>query len=61
MAFAAIHPDETRASVLHFLQVALAFYKLYGIDGKAVLTDNGVSLWVERFQAIRVAMRVRLS
>ena len=43
LAFAAIYPDETRASVLHFLHAALAFYKLYGIDIKAVLTDNGVS------------------
>jgi len=43
MAFAAIYPDETRASVLHFLHLALAFYKRYGIDCKAVLTDNGVS------------------
>jgi transposase InsO family protein len=43
LAFAAIYPDETRASVLHFLHVALAFYKRYGIDFKAVLTDNGVS------------------
>ncbi|MEO6923951.1 MAG: IS481 family transposase, partial [Bryocella sp.] len=43
LAFAAIYPDETRASVLHFLHTALAFYKRYGIDFKAVLTDNGVS------------------
>ena len=43
IAFAAIYPDETRASVLHFLHVALDFYKSYGIDCKAVLTDNGVS------------------
>jgi transposase InsO family protein len=43
LAFAAMYPDETRASVLHFLHAALAFYKSYGIDFKAVLTDNGVS------------------
>lgn len=43
LAFAAIYPDETRASVLHFLHVALAFYRRYGIEFKAVLTDNGVS------------------
>jgi transposase InsO family protein len=43
LAFAAIYPDETRASVLHFLHAALAFYKRYGIHFKAVLTDNGVS------------------
>ncbi len=43
IAFAAIYPDETRASVLHFLHTALDFYKRYGIQCKAVLTDNGVS------------------
>ena len=43
LAFAAIYPDETRASVLHFLHAALAFYKRHGIAFKAVLTDNGVS------------------
>jgi transposase InsO family protein len=43
IAFAAIYPDETRASVLHFLHLALEFYKRYGIHCKAVLTDNGVS------------------
>jgi transposase InsO family protein len=43
MAFAAIYPDEKRASVLHFLHAALAFYKRHGIDFKAVITDNGVS------------------
>jgi transposase InsO family protein len=43
LAFAAIYPDETRASVLHFLHSAVAFYKRYGIHIKAVLTDNGVS------------------
>jgi transposase InsO family protein len=43
LAFAAIYPDEKRASVLHFLHSAVAFYKRYGIEIKAVLTDNGVS------------------
>jgi len=43
VAFAAIYPDETRASVLHFLHAALDFYKGYGINVQRVLTDNGVS------------------
>ncbi len=43
IAFSAIYPDETRASVLHFLQAALAFHARLGIRFKAVLTDNGVS------------------
>jgi transposase InsO family protein len=43
IAFSAIYPDETRASVLHFLQTALAYYERLGIRFKAVLTDNGVS------------------
>jgi transposase InsO family protein len=43
IAFSAIYPDETRASVLHFLDAALAYYARFGIQFKAVLTDNGTS------------------
>jgi transposase InsO family protein len=43
IAFSAIYPDETRASVLHFLQAALVYYARLGIRFRAVLTDNGVS------------------
>jgi len=43
IAFSAIYPDETRASVLDFLSKALAFYARLGIHFKAVLTDNGTS------------------
>ena len=43
IAFSAIYPDETRASVLDFLDQALAFYARLGIRFRAVLTDNGVS------------------
>jgi transposase InsO family protein len=43
IAFSAIYPDETRASVLHFLNAALAYYARLGIHFKAVLTDNGTS------------------
>ena len=43
IAFSAIYPDETRASVLDFLDAALAYYARLGIQFKAVLTDNGVS------------------
>ena len=43
IAFSAIYPDETRASVLHFLHAALAYYARLGIHFKAVLTDNGTS------------------
>ena len=41
IAFSAIYPDETAASVLAFLQAALAYYARLGIHFKAVLTDNG--------------------
>jgi len=41
IAFSAIYPDETRASVLAFLHAALAYYARLGIHFKAVLTDNG--------------------
>ena len=40
IAFSAIYPDETRASVLHFLRAALAYYERLGIRFKAVLTDG---------------------
>jgi len=43
IAFSAIYPDETRTSVLHFLDAALAYYARLGIHFRAVLTDNGVS------------------
>ena len=43
IAFSAIYPDETRASVLHFLDQALAYYARLGIRFRAVLTDNGTS------------------
>jgi len=43
IAFSALYPDETRASVLHFLDAALAYYARLGIRFRAVLTDNGVS------------------
>jgi len=43
IAFSAIYPDETRASVLDFLSKALAYYARLGIHFKALLTDNGTS------------------
>jgi transposase InsO family protein len=41
IAFSAIYPDETRASVLAFLAEALAYYARFGIRFRALLTDNG--------------------
>jgi transposase InsO family protein len=41
IAFSAIYPDETRASVLDFLRAALACYARLGIRFRAQLTDNG--------------------
>jgi transposase InsO family protein len=41
IAFSAIYPDEKQASVLHFLQAALAYYARLGIAFQAILTDNG--------------------
>jgi transposase InsO family protein len=43
IAFSAIYPDETRTSVLDFLDAARAYYARLGIHFQAVLTDNGVS------------------
>jgi transposase InsO family protein len=41
IAFSAIYPDETQASVVAFLRAALAYYARFGIRFKAILTDNG--------------------
>ena len=41
IAFSAIYPDETQASVVAFLHAALAYYARLGIRFKAILTDNG--------------------
>jgi transposase InsO family protein len=41
IAFSAIYPDQTRASVLDFLRAALAYYARLGIRFRALLTDNG--------------------
>jgi transposase InsO family protein len=41
IAFSAIYPDETQASVVAFLHAALAYYERFGIRFKAILTDNG--------------------
>ena len=43
IAFSAIYPDETRASVLQFLHQAIAYYARLGSHFKAVLTDKGTS------------------
>lgn len=39
IAFSVIYPDQTRSSVLHFLDTALAYYARLGIHFKAVLTE----------------------
>ncbi len=61
IAFSAIYPDETRASVLHFLDAALAYYARLGIRFRAVLTDNGVSYrsyaFAERCRALGLKHR----
>jgi transposase InsO family protein len=41
IAFSAIYPDETQASVVAFLHAVLAYYARPGIQFKALLTDNG--------------------
>jgi transposase InsO family protein len=51
IAFSAIYPDETRASVVAFLHAALAYYARLGIRFKAVLTDNGPAYRSRAFAA----------
>ena len=56
IAFSAIYPDETQASVLAFLQAAQAYYARLGIRFRAVLTDNGPAY---RSRAFASACRTR--
>jgi hypothetical protein len=43
IAFSAIYPDESRTSVLHFVDAAQTYYGRLGIRFKAVPTDNGAA------------------
>jgi transposase InsO family protein len=54
IAFSAIYPDETQASVLAFLHAALAYYARLGIRFRAILTDNGPAY---RSRAVAAACR----
>lgn len=45
IAFSALYPDETRASVLHFLDAALAYYARLDIHFRAVLTGPLLHAW----------------
>ena len=54
IAFSAIYPDETQASVLAFLDAALTYYARLGICFKAILTDNGPAY---RSRAMAVACK----
>jgi transposase InsO family protein len=40
LAYAEIHPDQRAATVVGFLERALAFYAKHGITAKRVMTDN---------------------
>jgi transposase InsO family protein len=40
LAYAEIHPDQRAATVVGFLERALAFYAQHGITAKRVMTDN---------------------
>ena len=43
LAFSELYPDERSASVLQFVEHALAFYERHGIRVQAILTDNAWS------------------
>jgi transposase InsO family protein len=43
LAYAEIHPDQRAATVVGFLERALAFYKRHGITAKRLMTDDA---WV---------------
>jgi transposase InsO family protein len=40
LAYAEIHPDQKAATVVAFLERALAFYRSHGITAKRLMTDN---------------------
>ncbi len=41
LAYAELHPDETNASAISFLEACQRFYQEHGISIERVLTDNG--------------------
>jgi transposase InsO family protein len=51
IAFSAIYPDEKAASTISFLHAAVAYYARFGIQFKAVLTDNGSAYRSQAFAA----------
>jgi transposase InsO family protein len=51
IAFSAIYPDEKAASTISFLHAAVAYYARFGIQFKAVLTDNGSAYRSHAFAA----------
>jgi transposase InsO family protein len=49
LAHAAIHPDEKRPSALRFLKAAVAHYRRFGVESRAVMTDNGACFRSQAF------------
>jgi transposase InsO family protein len=51
LAYAEIHPDQRAATVVSFLERALAFYAQHGIRIRRLLTDNGSCYRSRHFRA----------
>jgi transposase InsO family protein len=52
IGFAAILPDQSHASAMHFFLLARAFYARFGFSIRRVLTDNGSCYWDGRFRQL---------
>jgi len=59
LAYAEIYPDETAASATAFLGRAVRWFARWGVQVRAVMTDNGSGFRGYRFAAGRRQLRLR--
>src|SRR5437660_5463625 len=59
LAYAEIYPDETAASATAFLDGAVRWYARWGVQVRAVMTDNGSGFRGHRFAAGRRRLRLQ--
>ena len=59
IAFSAILPDETAASVADFLGQALAYYRRFGISVRRILSDNGPAYRSRNFARLCAGLAIK--
>ena len=60
LAYAELHPDETSASAISFLEACQRFYRQHGITIERVLTDNGTCFkqrWQDACQTRQITIK----